>query len=156
MRLDEIIMTNRVVTIGPEEPARTAWSRMQRERIRQLIVAEGRRLVGALSKRRQKGRDDAESRRSRLVRELMTTRVVSAKRGTTPRQTANLMRGRLIDFLAVVEDGCVVGIVTASDVLEELGRGSIRAAVVAKRRSLRLPPASARSAARRAQDRMNR
>ena len=49
MRLDEIIMTNRVVTIGPEEPARTAWSRMQRERIRQLIVAEGRRLVGALS-----------------------------------------------------------------------------------------------------------
>jgi hypothetical protein len=34
------------------------------------------------------------------------------------------MSGRLIGSLPVVENGRVIGIVTATDVLEELGRGS--------------------------------
>jgi CBS domain-containing protein len=50
MRLEEI-MTSRVVTIGPDEPASTAWSRMERERIRHLVVVESGRIVGVLSER---------------------------------------------------------------------------------------------------------
>jgi CBS domain-containing protein/ribosome-associated translation inhibitor RaiA len=148
MRLEEI-MTSRVVTIGPDEPASTAWSRMERERIRHLVVVDAGRLVGLLSERDLGGQGGAGLRRGRFVHELMTKHVASAKPGTTLRQAANLMRGRLIGSLPVVSDGRVVGIVTATDVLEELGRGSSRPAVAAQRRSMRLPPASARSAATR-------
>lgn len=151
MRLEEI-MRSPVVTIGPEESARVAWSRMQRKRIRHLVVVDAGRLIGALSERDLGGAGGAAVRRGRIVRELMTKQVVSAKPGTTLRQAANLMRGRLIGSLPVLEDGRVVGIVTATDVLEELGRGSTRPAVTAKRRSMRLPPAGARTATRRAND----
>jgi CBS domain-containing protein/ribosome-associated translation inhibitor RaiA len=148
MRLEEI-MTTRVVTIGPAEPASAAWSRMERERIRHLVVVDSGRIVGVLSERDLGGRGGAGLRRGRFVRELMTKHVASAKPETTLRQAANLMRGRLIGSLPVVSNGRVVGIVTATDVLEELGRGSSRPAVAAQRRSMRLAPASARSAAMR-------
>ncbi len=150
MRLQEI-MSTRVITIGPDEPASAAWSRMEREGIRHLVVAEGRRPLGVLSERDLGGRKGGAVRRGRTVRDLMTRHVASARPSTTLREAANLMRGRLIGSLPVVEDGRVVGIVTATDVLEELGRGSSRPAVRAKRQSMRLPPAGLRRAtARRA------
>lgn len=155
MRLDEI-MTTRVVAIGPEEAASAAWSRMQRKRIRHLVVVDGARLVGMLSERDLGGPGGAEVRRGRVVRELMTLQVATARPGTTLRQAANLMRGRLIGSLPVMEGDRVVGIVTATDVLEELGRGSTRPTVRAKRRGMRLPPPSARKAARRTGERAKR
>lgn len=146
MRLQEIMNTD-VVTIGPDEPANTAWSQMERKRIRHLVVMEDGRLVGVLSERDLGGRSGASVRRNRTVRELMTPQVASAKPTTTLRQAANLMRGRLIGSLPVLEDGRVVGIVTATDVLEELGRGSTRPTVRAARKSMRVPPVGARRAA---------
>jgi CBS domain-containing protein/ribosome-associated translation inhibitor RaiA len=147
MRLQEI-MTTDVVTIGPDEAATTVWSRMDRERVRHLVVTEGRQLVGVLSERDLGGRRGGAVRRGRTVRDLMTPQVAVATPGTTLRQAANLMRGRLIGSLPVVDDGRVVGIVTATDVLAELGRGSSRPEVKAKRQAMRLPPASARAAKR--------
>jgi CBS domain-containing protein len=146
MRLHEI-MNTAIITIGPGEAASAAWSRMQREGIRHLVVTEGKRLLGVLSERDLGGAKGAAVRSGRTVRDLMAQKVASAKPSTTLRQAANLMRGRLIGSLPVVEDGRVVGIVTATDVLEELGRGSSRPAVRAKRQPMRLPPASARRAA---------
>lgn len=140
-------MSTEVVTIAPDEAADAAWSRMQREGIRHLVVIEGKRLLGVLSERDLGGAKGGAIRSGRAVRELMTQKVASASPSTTLRVAANLMRGRLIGSLPVVEDGRVVGIVTATDVLEELGRGSSRPAAQAKRRSMRLPPASARGAA---------
>ncbi|MCC7484715.1 MAG: CBS domain-containing protein [Burkholderiales bacterium] len=135
-----------VITIGPDEPASVAWSRMEREGIRHLVVTERGRLLGVLSERDLGGRSGGAVRGGRTVGELMSRQVASATPSTTLRQAANLMRGRLIGSLPVVEAGRVVGIVTATDVLEELGRGSSRPALRAKRRSMRLPPASARRA----------
>ncbi|MCC7083168.1 MAG: CBS domain-containing protein [Burkholderiales bacterium] len=148
MRLHEI-MSPDVVTIGPEEDASKAWSRMQRAGIRHLVVTEAGRLLGVISERDLGGSKGAELRRGRTVRDLMTKQVASAQPTTTLRQAANLMRSRLIGSLPVVEDGVVVGIVTATDVLEELGRGSSRPEVRAKRQSMRMPPAGARRAAAR-------
>ena len=147
MRLQEI-MTTEVVTIGPDEAASTAWSRMERERVRHLVVTEGKRLLGVLSERDLGGRWGGAVRRGRTVRDLMTSQVAVATPETTLRQAANLMRGRLVGSLPVVDDRRVIGIVTATDVLEELGRGSSRPAVRAKRQAMRLPPASARAAKR--------
>lgn len=104
MRLQEIMNTE-VVTIGPDDVASTAWARMQRKRIRHLVVTRGTRLLGVLSER-----------------DL----------------------GRRVGSLPVMEGGRVVGIVTATDVLDELGRGSSRPAVRAQRRSMRLPPVATR------------
>ncbi|MGD9598705.1 MAG: CBS domain-containing protein [Steroidobacteraceae bacterium] len=149
MRLREI-MSARVVTIGPDAAADAAWLRMERHRIRHLVVTEGKRLLGVLSERDLGGRDGGAVRKGRTVHELMTSKVARATPAMTLRQAANLMRGRLIGSLPVLEDGRVVGIVTATDVLEELGRGSSRPTVRAKRRSMRLPPvATRRTAAKR-------
>lgn len=149
MRLQEI-MNTQVVTIGPDEAAEAAWSQMERRRIRHLIVTEGKELVGLLSERDLGSREGAKVRKGRIVRELMTSQVASAKPTTTLRQAANMMRGRLIGALPVLEDGRLVGIVTATDVLDELGRGSSRPTVRAQRQSMRVAPASARAATRRA------
>lgn len=149
MRLQEIMKTG-VVTIGPDDAAEDAWSRMERRRIRHLVVTEGEDLLGLLSERDLGSREGAAVRRGRTVRELMTSQVASAKPTTTLRQAANMMRGRLIGALPVLEDGRLVGIVTATDVLDELGRGSSRPTVRAQRQSMRVAPASARAAARRA------
>lgn len=146
MRLQDMMNRN-VVTVGPDETADAAWSKMRRERIRHLVVVEGARLEGVVSDRDLGGAHGAASRRGRTVRELMTPSPAVATPATTLRQAANLMRGRLIGSLPVVEGERVVGIVTATDVLDELGRGATRPAVQAQRKSMRVPPASARKAA---------
>lgn len=64
----------------------------------------------------------------------MMPRVVTAEPETSLRQAADLMRKLLIGCLPVLEDDELVGIVTVTDVLDELGRGSIRPA---KRHTLR-------------------
>jgi CBS domain-containing protein len=150
MRLQEI-MSTRVVTIGPDKPAELAWSRMQGREIRHLVVTDKERLVGVVSERDLGGRNGERIRKNRAVRDLMTPEVASAVPETTLRQAANLMRGRLIGCLPVVEQGRVVGIVTATDVLDELGRGFARPG--APRTRLARPKASARArgAARRRQ-----
>lgn len=146
MRLQDM-MNRKVVTVGPGETADAAWSQMRRNRIRHLVVVEGARLEGVISDRDLGGAHGAASRKGRTVRELMTPSPAVATPTTTLRQAANLMRGRLIGSLPVVEGERVVGIVTATDVLDELGRGATRPAVRAQRKSARVPPASARKAA---------
>lgn len=143
MRLQEIMNTE-IVAIGPQATANQAWSLMERKRIRHLLVMEGGRLVGVISERDLGGGKGDAVRRGRTVGDLMVEETATASPKTTLRQAANLMRGRLVGSLPVLEDGRVVGIVTATDVLEELGRGSIRPAVQAKRRSMRLAPVATR------------
>src|SRR5690606_29955279 len=147
VRVQEI-MTTPVVTIGPDEPASQAWSRMQKHRIRHLVVTDGPGLLGGISDRDLGRRGGARARRHRTERDLMTVGAATVAPDATLRQAANLMRGRLVGSLPVVEDERVVGIITATDVLDELGRGSTRPAVQAQRQSMRLPPAGARSATR--------
>lgn len=143
MRLQEI-MNTRVVTAGPDESADAAWLRMRDERIRHLVVVDGTRLVGMLSARDLGIRRGEVGHAEFTVGELMAKSPASATPAMTLRQAANLMRGRVVGSLPVVDDGRVVGIVTATDVLEELGRGATRPVVRAQRRAQRLPPASTR------------
>lgn len=149
MRLQKI-MSRKVATVTPDEQASVAWSRMQERRIRHLVVTDRKQLVGVISERDLGGRGGARVRRNRAVRELMTPKAASAAPDTTLRQAANLMASRQIGSLPVVEDGRVVGIVTATDVLDELGRGAVRPKVGTRRRAVRMPPAGQRQAVRRA------
>jgi len=141
-------MVTPVITIAPEESAETAWARMESERVRHLIVTEGARLAGVISDRDLGGRGGTPLRRGKTVADLMTAQAATATPDMTLRKAASLMSGRLIGCLPVVEEDRVVGVVTATDVLDELARGSSRPAVRAQRQSMRVPPAGARTAQR--------
>ena len=139
MRLYEI-MSSKVITIDAKQLAEVAWSRMQRHRIRHLVVLDDGHVVGMLSERDVGGRNGAELRKGHVVEELMTSSLVTADpKKMTLRQAANLMRSRKISSLPLLEGDELVGIVTSTDVLGELGRGSSRRVVQAQRRPARLP-----------------
>lgn len=141
MRLRDV-MSVEVITVGADDPASVARATMRQNRIRHLVVIEDGRLVGIVSERDLGGTRGAASTRDRSVRDLMAADPVSASPASTLRQAANLMRGRTVGCLLVVEDGRVVGIVTTTDLLDQLGRGATRPTVRTERPPLRRPPGS--------------
>jgi acetoin utilization protein AcuB len=90
-------------------------------------------VTGVLSDRDAGGRSGAGMRARSRVAELMTTSVVTVGPEETIRRSANLMRGRTIGCLPVVEGTRLVGIVTVSDLLQLLGRGVARPARPSRR-----------------------
>jgi CBS domain-containing protein len=147
MRLNEL-MHSRVVTVGSHESASAAWSQMRRHRIRHLVVTSDGELAGVISERDLGGRHGEGVREGRSVEEMMSRRVVSGTPRMTLRDAANLMRGRMIGSLPVLDDGKLVGIVTATDVLDAMGRGSARPTRRPEGRAQRMTE-SRRQAARR-------
>jgi acetoin utilization protein AcuB len=146
MRVFEV-MNDSVETVRPTSSADEAWDVMRRKRIHHLVVTEGREIVGILSNRDAGGPSGAAVRSGRTVAELMSPHVVSAAPTDTIRSVANLLRGRTISCLPVVEKGRLVGIVSVSDLLELIGRGIDRPAKPARRIAThRVPHRKARRA----------
>lgn len=130
MRLRDIMKTH-VETISPNESVQGAANRMRSARIRHLVVQDGRKVVGVIS-----DRDVANLgsfRQIQTVEEVMSASVVTATPDTTLRQAANLLRGRAIGCLPVVEKGKLAGIVTITDLLELVGRGAERPVAKSRR-----------------------
>jgi acetoin utilization protein AcuB len=132
MRLVDLMETE-VDRIRPDRSADEAWNQMQLRRIHHLVVMDGSELVGVISDRDLGGRRGQALRRDRTVRDLMTPHVVSAAPTTTVREAANLMRGRTIGCLPVFDKVRLVGIVTTTDLLELIGRGSERPVAESRR-----------------------
>ena len=122
MRVNEIMSAN-VQTVPPSMPAREAWEVMRRKGIRHLVVMDGSSVEGVISERDAGGRSGASLRARSSVADLMTAPVVTIAPDATVRQAANLMRGRTIGCVPVVDRRRLVGIVTVSDVLALVGRG---------------------------------
>lgn len=122
MRLQDV-MSRDVKTIRPNLSADTAWLRMEQSGIHHLVVVDDGRVLGIISQRDLGGARGEAVRRDRLVEDLMSRQVLSAKPTDTLRQAANKLRGRGIGCLPVMEDGKVKGILTITDLLELLGRG---------------------------------
>jgi acetoin utilization protein AcuB len=131
MRVSEL-MTKRVHSVPPDLPAADAWELMIRKRIRHLVVMNGAEIVGVVSDRDLGGRSGQTIRTQHTVADLMTKKVVSVEPAETIRAAANLMRGRTIGCLPVVDKGRLVGIVTTADLLALLGRGIDRPATAAR------------------------
>jgi acetoin utilization protein AcuB len=130
MRVQDV-MTRQVETIDGQENAQVAFDSMKLKGIRHLVVKRDSEVVGVLSQRDLGVPDQYDFREKRRVAELMSAHVVTASPDMSVKQVANLMRGRTIGCLPVVEEGRrsrLVGIVTASDLLELLGRGVDRPA----------------------------
>ena len=118
-------MSTDIETIAPGATIAEARELMRRRGIRHLLVRDARRIVGVVSDRDLGGRAGALNgvNRVRSVAEVMSSKVATASPSTTIRQAANLLRGRSIGCLPVVDGGTPVGIVTTTDVLELVGRG---------------------------------
>lgn len=127
MRVAEV-MTERVETVPATMPAADAWDLMRRKGIRHLVVTAGSDVKGVLSERDAGGRSGASVRTNSSVADLMTTAVVTVAPDAPVRRIANLMRGRTIGCVPVVDGKRLVGIVTVSDLLDLLGRGVDRPA----------------------------
>lgn len=130
-------MTTHVEVIAPTATADQAFEEMQRRGIHHLVVGDRNGPVGLVSHRHMGGRQGAALRRNRTVAELMSPSLVTVSPTATARQAANLMRGRSIGCLVVVDGGKVVGIVTVSDLLALIGQGLERTVVASKRYALR-------------------
>ena len=127
MRVGEVMSTN-VETIKPGVAAVEAWELMRRKGIHHLVVMEDSTVAGILSERDTGGRNGANVRAHARVSDLMTAQVLSVTSDTTIRRAANLMRGRTIGCVPVIEGKRLVGILTVSDLLEILGGGADRPA----------------------------
>lgn len=122
MRVDEV-MQREVKTIEPSESAGEAFAKMKLNRFHHLVVMERGRVVGVVSDRDLRATRGAE--RDLPVQAVMARDVVAVTTTTTLRQAANLMRGRSIGCLPVLQGKRLVGIVTTTDLLELIGRGDV-------------------------------
>lgn len=120
-------MTREVVTLSPEDTAKTALALCRERRIRHLPVLEEGRLVGIASDRDFRAAapplgDPGRAAALAEIRvgEVMVREVVTAVSDDPIEQAANTMRERRIGCLPVVESGELVGIITASDVMDAL------------------------------------
>ncbi|BDG02206.1 CBS domain-containing protein [Anaeromyxobacter oryzae] len=136
MRVDEI-MSRAVRTATAGESAELAYERMRAGGIRHLVVVEGGRVVGIVSERDLGGARGAAIRSGRTVGELMTEGVATATPATTLRQAANLLRGRTIGCLPVLDETRLVGIVTVTDLLEVVGDVARKASTDARWKPVR-------------------
>jgi acetoin utilization protein AcuB len=120
-------MTREVVTLSPQDTAKAALALCRERRIRHLPVLEGGKLVGIASDRDLRSSTPALGDPARaaalaeiLVRDVMARDVVTAVSDDPIEQAANTMRERRIGCLPVIESGELVGIITASDVMDAL------------------------------------
>jgi acetoin utilization protein AcuB len=120
-------MTREIVTLSPDETAATALALCQERRIRHLPVLKGGRLVGIVSDRDLRSSTPALGDPARaaalqevLVEDVMAREVVSVHPDDPIEQAANTMREARIGCLPVLDGDELVGIVTASDVMDAL------------------------------------
>jgi acetoin utilization protein AcuB len=116
------IMTSNVSTVRPDDLLATASQLMLWSGGRHLPVIESERVVGVLSEG-DLFRARAESGpRLRLVREAMTSPVLSICPSDALSVAAGRMSARKIGCLPVIEHDKLVGIITTTDVLDALER----------------------------------
>src|SRR5829696_2449367 len=120
-------MTREIVTLSPDETVGTALALCRERRIRHLPVLSEGGLVGIVSDRDLRSATPAFGEPERaaalqkvLVEDVMADDVISALPDDPIEQAANTMRERRIGCLPVVESGELVGIITASDVMDAL------------------------------------
>lgn len=127
------VMTRQVVAIGPDTPIHDVQALMEQRNIRHFPILQRRaepgrpdELVGIVSDRdvRLVGADHPRApegvRASDPVSLLMVTDVLTAHPGDPIEETAKAMRDRKIGAMPVMDDGRLVGIVTATDLLDAL------------------------------------
>ena len=108
---------DRIITIGPDETVYDAIGRMVDANVGAIIVKEGGEVLGIFTERDYLRRIALKGRTSRetLLRDVMTTDLVTVEPETTTSQCLALMTERKIRHLPVLSDGELAGIVSIGD-----------------------------------------
>jgi acetoin utilization protein AcuB len=143
MRVREL-MTGAVITVGPDTPVLDARHLMLKQKIRHLLVTEGRKLVGIITDRDI--RLNLPSQATSLsvwevnhlltkltVSKVMTQSVIAVGPDREARDAAELMLEHKIGAVAVLENGELVGIVTETDMLRAFVKSADEAAALRSR-----------------------
>jgi len=129
MRVEDL-MTRSLVTVGHEATVADAWRLMRTQQVRHLPVLDAeRRLIGIVTDHDLRqvildraAQEEAGQLRASLARlrvdEVMTWAVVTVRPDADLRDAARIMRERKLGALAVAEGGRVVGMLTATDIIQ--------------------------------------
>ena len=134
------LMTREPITTPPDTPVLDARQQMLKERIRHLLVAEHGRLVGVVTDRdiRLNLPSPATSLSvweinhllARLtVGQVMSKYVITVDPDRDARDAARIMLDEKIGALPVLEGDRLVGIITETDLLRALVKGTVGAEV---------------------------
>ena len=135
MKIREL-MTGVLITVHPDTPVFEARQTMVKERIRHLLVTEGRSLVGIITDRDVRLNLPSQATSlsmwevnyllARLsVGKVMTRSVIIIGPDQDARDAARLMLEHKIGALPVLDGDHLVGILTETDVLRAFVRGEV-------------------------------
>lgn len=111
----EDIMSTQVITVNPQCSVVNAISLMNERAIHHLPVVESRRLVGLVSDR---DLFRHEAKKDHLVRDVMSTRLLTARRDSSLWKIAQIMTtGRVHCVLVIDEEQALQGLLTSLDIL---------------------------------------
>ena len=108
-----------VWSVGAEAPVFEAILRMSQAHVGALLVLDKGKLAGIISERDYARNVTLESRSSRetLVREIMTTQVMSVETSSTVDECMQLMTDHHIRHLPVLEGERIVGVISIGDLV---------------------------------------
>jgi len=125
------LMTDKVITLSPDDKMDQAFYYLNFERIRHLPVVEKNKVVGMISDRdikkflgsltsnppQIKNEERSQTIKTRKVRTMMKRGIVTISPAAEAAEAASIMIKRKIGALPVVKDGALAGIITTSDIL---------------------------------------
>ncbi|GBD35596.1 Phosphoserine phosphatase RsbU [bacterium HR36] len=117
----EELMVRQPLTVMPQTTACQAITLMARQRVGAVLVVEGERLLGIFTERdvlRFLAESADRSWLDRPVHELMTANPFTLPPRATWEQARSLMETVHVRHVPVVDDGRLVGLVTARDLLD--------------------------------------
>jgi CBS domain-containing protein len=111
-----------VISVAPDDSVLTALRLMTDKDVSTVLVMQDDKLAGILSQRDYARKVELEGRNARdtKVREIMTTEVLYITPDHTCEQCLVLMHTKRIRHLPVIESQRVIGVLSNTDVLEEL------------------------------------
>jgi IMP dehydrogenase len=115
VKRSESVMIEQPYTIKPDATAAEAKKEMAEYGVSGLLVEEGGKLVGIITRRDITFEKNNKSK----VSELMTKEVITAKAGTTIEQAKEILHKQRIEKLPVIDEKHrIVGLITSKDILK--------------------------------------
>jgi CBS domain-containing protein len=109
-------------TVSPDSTVYDALQMMADKNVGALMVLENDEVVGVFSERDYARKIILKGKASKdtLVREIMSTELVWVRPDQTIEVCMNLMTGKRIRHLAVLEEGRLVGVISIGDVVKAI------------------------------------
>jgi len=115
-----VMMSRRILSVGPDTPVIEAARTMQEAKVGALLVAEGSRFIGIVSETDLVRRVLAVRGNVHQVRvaEVMRAPIITIEIDRSAHEASDLMAERGIRHLAVTDTGKIVGMLSVRDLLK--------------------------------------